>query len=275
MAITTGPCIWPDATSYCCAEEWATYDPALQQQALEFATYVIWSATGRQYGLCETTVRPCGRQRSDGTPAAGWYWDGYGTWIPYIWNGNWYNCWCGGGGPGGCCTCDPQCRVYLPGPVNSITQIRVDGSILPVTGSDGSYNYFVLNEQWLIRSDTTSCWPLCSDQNLAPGDPDAFEVTYLQGREPPSVVVTAVGQYACEYAKGCAGQACRLPSRVTNISRQGVSISMADINDVLKNGLTGLWEVDQVIMHVNPNGLKGRARLYSPDLPEGNQVSWP
>lgn len=271
MAIDPAPCLWPDVASACCSD-WDTFSPALQAQALEFATYVIWAATGRQFGLCEMTVRPCGRQCQN--CPSGWYWDGYGTWTPYIWQGQWRNCWCGDGGPG-CCSCDPHCQVYLPGPVHSIISVKVDGAMLPVTGSDGTFNYFVLDQRWLIRTDTTACWPLCSDQNLPPGSPDAFEVTYYRGRTPPSVLATAAGIYACEYAKACTGALCRLPSRVTSISRQGVSISMVDFNEVLKHGLTGVWEVDQMIMSVNPHGIKGTTQFYSPDLPEGRQVTWP
>lgn len=271
MAIMTAPCSWPDPTEFCCTE-WDTYSADLQSQAIEFATYIIWAATGRQYGLCEMTVRPCGRQ-CEGC-SAGWFWDGFGTWTPYIWNGQWHNCWCGSSGPGGCCTCDPDCQVYLPGPVYSVTGVRVNGESLPVSG-DGGFNYFVLDKQWLIRVDTEECWPDCSDQNLAPGDPNAFEVTYLRGLPVPNVLVRAVGMYACEYAKACLGQPCQLPSRATNISRQGVSISMVDINDVLERGLTGVWQVDQLIMMINPHGIKGRPRFYSPDLPEGRQITYP
>src|SRR5262245_25173772 len=109
----TAPCTWPSpsVSGGICCSEWSTFSPELQAQALEFATYTVWAATGRQYGLCEMTVRPCGRT-CEGCPT-GWYWDGYGTWTPYIWSGQWHNCWCGGSGPGGCCTCDPACQVYL------------------------------------------------------------------------------------------------------------------------------------------------------------------
>lgn len=272
MTIMTAPCLWPNVASICCSE-WDNFSPEIQQRAFTHATYIIWAATGRQYGLCEMTVRPCGRQCSN--CPSGWFydWDG-GTWAPYIWNGEWRNCWCGGNGPGGCCTCDPDCQVYLPGPVQSIVSVRVDGASLPVSGASG-FNYFVLDQQWLIRTDTTECWPLCADQNLGPGDPNAFEVTYLRGLPVPDILADAVGIFACEYAKACAGIDCRLPARIQNISRQGISISVASIEEVLKNGLTGLWEVDQVIMHVNPFGVKHRPRFYSPDLPEGRQISWP
>lgn len=266
-----GPCDWPNTASLCCTD-WDEYEPALQEQAFEWAKTILWAATARQFGLCSTTIRPCGRVCSGGA-AAGWYWDGYGTWTPYIWNGNWHNCWCGEGP--GCLNCDPDCQVYLPGPVYSVTSVQVDGAALPITGADGTYNYFVLDQQWLVRADTESCWPECSNQSLPPGHPDAFEVTYQRGLAVPTPLANAVGALACEYAKACVGAPCRLPTRVSSVSRQGVSVNMVAIEDVLKNGLTGLWEVDMLIMQYNPNGLKGRTRFYSPDMPEGRRVTYP
>lgn len=271
--VTTGPCIWPDVTSICCST-WSDYTPELQELAMEYAKTIVWAATGRQFGLCEMTVRPCGRVFGNNFPN-GWFWDGYGTWTPYIWNGNWYNCWCGCNGVAGCCNCDPACQVYLPGPVYSITSVQVDGASLPLTGSDGSYNYFVLDQQWLVRTDNTACWPNCSDQSLAPGNINAFEVTYLRGKPVPTALANGVATLACEFAKACLGQECRLPQRIASIARQGVTVNMVSIEEVLKNGLTGLWEVDQLIMAINPYGLKGRTRFYSPDLPEGRRVTFP
>lgn len=272
MPIQAGPCLWPDTEPLCCSD-WDSYSDALKEQAHTFATTMLWAATGRAYGLCELTVRPCGQYNSNWNNA-GWYWDGYGTWVPYIFNGEWFNCYCGCNGSPGCCTCDPACQVYLPGPVHSIVSVQVDGASLPVSGANGN-NYFVLDQQWLVRTDTSACWPLCSDQNLAPGATDAFEVTYLRGRAVPPALATAAGTLACEYAKACSNLPCRLPSRVTNVSRQGVSISMTDIQVLLDKGMTGIWEVDQVIAMYNPYGMKGRTRFYSPDLQEGRQITYP
>lgn len=266
MVIQSGPCSWDEVDPLCCAD-WDQFSPELQAQALDYAKTIVWAATGRQFGLCTLTVRPCGRQCT--TCPSGWYYDGSGSWIPYIFNGEWRNCWCGS--EPGCCTCDPTCQVYLPGPVYSITSVTVNGESLPVSGSE----MFVLDQQWLVRVNTTECWPLCADQNLAPGDPDAFEVTYRRGLAVPTALAQATASLACEYAKACLGLACRLPSRVTSISRQGVTISMVEIADILKNGLTGLWELDQLIMTYNPYGLKGRTRFYSPELREPRQVTWP
>lgn len=265
MPIESGPCTWPDLTQTCCPD-WGDFSVSLQQQALTYAKTIAWAATGRQFGLCELTVRPCGRY-CENCPN-GWTYDGFGSWVPYVWNGVWKNCYCGSGP--GCCTCSPDCIVYLPGPVNSIVSVQVDGATLPVTGA-----YFVLDQQWLVRVDTEACWPLCSDQNLYPGDVAAFEVTYLRGLAVPSALAAATSQLACEYARACLGLPCALPMRVQSIARQGVTISSVDINDVLKNGLTGLWVLDQLILQYNPYGLKGQPRMYSPDLQMPRQVTWP
>jgi hypothetical protein len=268
MPVSFGPRIWPDIGAQMCCDDWTTLSPAVTGQASTYAKMVLWAATGRQYGLCELTVRPCGRF-CENCGWSGWYYDGLGTWVPYIWNGEWHNCWCGGGP--GCCTCSPDCQVYLPGPVYSVTSVRVDGVSLNVTGGD----IFVLDQQWLVRTNTTACWPQCADQNLAPGDVNAFEVTYLRGRPVPDALAQAYAVLACEFARACLSLPCRLPSRVSSISRQGVTISMVDIADLLRNGLTGLWEVDQVIRSLNPNGLTGRTRFYSPDFQEPRQVTFP
>ena len=270
--ISSGPCTWPDVGDQLCCPDWDSYSTATKEQATTYAKMLLWAATGRQFGLCELTVRPCGRQ-CENCDWGGWYYDGSGSWVPYIWNGVWKNCWCGGG-PWGC-TCAPECQVYLPGPVYSVSSVRIGGQSLNVTGGD----IFVLDQMWLVRSDTTECWPLCGDNggnlNLPPGDPDIFEVTYLRGKPVPEALVNAYATLACEYAKACLGLACRLPNRITSISRQGVTISMVDIAELLRAGLTGLWEVDQVIRALNPKGLTGRTRFYSPDLQEPRQVTFP
>ncbi len=271
MTITSGPCQWPDIGLQLCCDDWDTFSAPLQLQAANYAKLVLWAATGRQFGLCELTVRPCGRYCESWAGWDGVYYDANGGWIPYLWQGEWHNCWCGSNGPGGRCTCSPDCQVYLPGPVFSISSVRVDGASLNVTGGD----IFVLDQQWLVRTDTTACWPLCADQNLAPGDVNAFEVTYLRGIPVPDALANAYASLSCEYARACLGLPCRLPGRVSSISRQGVTISMTDVEQLLQHGLTGLWEVDMVIRSLNPAGLAGRTRFYSPDLQEPRQITFP
>jgi hypothetical protein len=119
--------------------------------------------------------------------------------------------------------------------------------------------------QWLVRTDG-DCWPECADYNVDSGE-GFFSVTYFKGLAVPSVIARAAGELACEWAKSCMGQPCRLPQRVQSIVRQGVTISMVDVDTLLAKGLTGVDTVDQVIAMNNPYGLRSKMKISSPDLP--------
>lgn len=265
---TVGPCAW-DLSSVCCPD-WDDYTSQVRAQATDYATLVLWSATGRQFGQCEITVRPCGRWCAE-AGSAGWWWD-YGTWIPYIYNGLWYNCACGFGD--GCRTCRPHCQVYLPGPVTGISQVLLDGSVVdPAT-------YRVDDQVWLVRTGDDSngqpnCWPYKQDYNKPVSANHTMQVTMTRGTAPPAALLNAAGVLACEYAKACVGAQCRLPGRVTSVTRQGVSVNMTDVDMLLRHQLTGIKEVDDVIIALNPGGLKGRTRFYSPESPVNRMTTWP
>jgi len=259
------PCAGWDVNTDCCEEFWETLSPDLQTAAAEYGAFTLWAATGRRFGLCTKTVRPCGRvcnQRG----ISGYFWSD-GTWLPYIFNGVWRNCWCGCGG-GGCC-CEPTCQTWLAGPVYAIspTGVSQDGEIVPVDA------WRVDDGHWLVRTDG-DCWPECQDYNVDSGE-GTFFVTYQQGIPVPSVLLRAAGELACEWAKSCMGQVCRLPQRVQSLTRQGVSISMVSIDDLLKGGLTGVQTVDSVIASFNPYGLRAPLRLATPDLPVTRRTTIP
>lgn len=270
---SVGPCNW-DINPACCSDFWATLTGPMQAQATDYAAMVLWASTGRQFGACELTVRPCGRFCENNT--AGWFWD-YGTWVPYIYAGVWYNCACGSFD--GCRLCRPRCQVYLPGPVQAITQVMVDGSIVDPS------TYRVDDSVWLVRtgldtSGNANCWPFRQDYNEAGNATPTtgnhtMQVTYNRGTPPPNALLAAAGTLACEYAKACMGQACQLPGRITSVARQGISVNMVDVDTLIKSGLTGIVSVDNIIRALNPNGLKGRTRMYSPDLPVTRMQTYP
>lgn len=271
-ASTVGPCDGWDVDTTC-VDNWDSYSAATKAAAIDYATTVLWAATGRRFGLCVRVVRPCGRecQSENGNGIYGWYWT-QGTWLPYIFQGTWRNCWCGCFGNPGCCGCNVDCQVYLEGPVNSIVSVTVDGvTIDPAT-------YRVDNGIWLVRTKDSSeddCWPQFQNFNKSSGV-GTFVVTYLKGLAVPTALLRAAGELAGEYAKACSGAPCRLPGRATSIARQGVSISLVGVEALLENGLTGISTVDQIIRTYNPYGLTGQMRIASFDYPERTRITtWP
>lgn len=257
-----GPCGWTIPDPLCC-DTWDDLDPEVQSAARDYAATILWAATGRRFGPCEVQVRPCGmRPCGDGMlEFFGFSWSG-GTWVPYIFNGNWYNCMC----PGTCC-CDPRCAVRLTGPVESIVEVTIGGiAVDPDT-------YRVDNQMWLVRTNG-ECWPTCADMDTDDGD-NVFVVTYMRGDPVPNSLLRAAATLACEWGKACTGGECRLGNQVTSLARNGVTIEMLSPDDLLAGGLTGIFEVDQVIKAWNPYGLKQRDRILAPELRIPREVTFP
>lgn len=254
------PCSWTldDIVCGCGCE---THPPAVQERAEQYASTILWAATGRRFGLCEQTVRPCGRRKGSCSPSFGWGAVATGgLWLPYIGpDGLWRNCGCRNW-----CNCSPNCEAYLPGPVNSVVEVLVNGEVVdPAT-------YEVQDHHWLVRLNG-DCWPECPDMATN----EQFEVTYLKGEPVPTVLATAARTLACEFARACQGETCRIPGRLQFIARQGVTAQMVDLERLMDRGLTGVVEVDQVIAAYNPWGLKERPRVWSPDRPFPRTVTTP
>ena len=261
---TVGPCSWTIPDPLCCTEAWAATPAEVQSAARDYAAFILWAATGRQFGLCQIDVRPCGMRRcADGMGEFwGYDWSG-GTWVPYIFDGQWFNCGCGAG-----CSCDPRCQVRLMGPVASIIEVTIGGiAVDPAT-------YRVDDDHWLVRT-AGECWPQCADMDTDDGD-NVFVVTYQRGTAVPNALLRAAAMLACEWAKGCLNdETCRLSNRVTSVIRQGITIDMVNPEDLLESGLTGLWEVDTVIRATNPHRTVERLRIYAPELNVPRMTTWP
>lgn len=250
---TVLPCSWDIPDPLCC-DSWETLSGAQQAAAKDYAALVLWGATGRQFGLCEVTVRPCGMKRcpDGGADFYGYSWSS-GTWVPYIFNGVWYNCGCGGA-----CSCDPRCQIRLLGPVDSIVEITIGGVVVdPDT-------YRVDDQHWLVRTNG-ECWPTCTDMDTDDGD-NVLVVTYRRGTPIPTALLMAGSILACEWGKACTGADCRLSGRVSSLARNGVQIDMVDPSQLLSDGFTGLPEVDAIIRAINPYRVQQRLRIYAPEL---------
>lgn len=248
------PCNWLLDMDNCAT--WGDYEPEVQQAAQRAATTILWAATGRRYGLCETTVRPCGIGSPGCSDTVGWVAEGTDGWIPYAFSNGAYRSLSG--------SCAPLCQVWLPGRVDSIIEVMQDGIIVDPA------SYRVDDWSWLVRTDG-GCWPKVVDLST---DDDVFQVSYMQGTPVPVALLDAAATVACEWAKGLVGdKSCRLPARITSITRQGVSMSALDTDSLSKRGFVGIQEVDMVIYALNPKGLDSAARVYTPDISYPRRVT--
>lgn len=256
-------CLW-DLEVSCCQTVWDGAGAALQARAQNFATHVLWALTGRRFGPCQMTVRPCAPTGEATYVTYGVWMDSGnsgGSWYPMVWQGGWRNCGCGAGA----CACVPASQVWLPGPVAGVSEVRIDNAVIPAS------SYRIDNSYFLVRQDG-GVWPV--QQNL--GNPassadDTFVVTYLRGELVPAGGQAMAALLACEYIKACTGGQCRFPKRVTSVSRQGVTVSAQEL---VASGETGISEVDMWIRSVNPKKLQERPSVFTPDLPNPTVTTW-
>ena len=257
------PCGW-DLQFPCSAAEWASYPAAVQTNAAEAGAFLVWAGTGRRFGLCPRVIRPCGSKHPASDQIIGYWWSS-GSWFPYLWDGVWRNCW---SGCGGICSCAPASQVWLGAPTHSITEVLIDGSPL----ASGSYR--VDSGLWLVRTDG-QLWPEAQDMSINPPAANTFQVSTLVGTPVPPILLAAAGELALEWAKSCTGQACRLPTRMTSVTRQGISVNAVPLDTLLQSGLTGLDSVDRLMGAFNPGRLPARPRVMSPDAQDSRITTWP
>ena len=240
---------WPIDTG-CCAD-WDSYDDAVKARSAALAVQTLRMLTAYQVGGCPVTVRPC-------SPACGLGYDRYDTLLgrtywPVNYAGTWINT----------CGCSTECghalsEIDLPMPVGGIEAVWVDGAILDPA------SYRLDNGHLLVRTDGEK-WPATQDLSLPYSAVGTIAVTYLNANPVDGLGAYAAGVLACEYAKACTtGAKCRLPSGVTSIVRQGVSMDIQ--SGAFPDGVTGIREVDAYIHRWNPNRLKQAPTVWSPDL---------
>lgn len=269
----TGPCDWPilgcgtvddygqpDGVDLDCRALDSLSDVA--RGAVEQAAVThLWMWTGRRFGLCEVTLRPC---RKD---CVGSTWQGHrwrAPWLPILVAGEWLNVACGTCGSE--CDCDTVPSVALPGPVDSVVEVLVDGT--PVDPAV----YRVDNRRLLVRQDGGR-WPVCNDLSAPTTEPGTWQVTYLRGLPVPQGGQLAAGLLACEMAKAvCGDSSCKLPQRVQSITREGVTTLLLDGFDGLESGQTGIWFVDSWI--ASQRSAPRRATVYSPDVRRPRATTW-
>jgi hypothetical protein len=253
-----------------CSTVWTNLTPEQQAMALRLAAFTVYALTGRQFGTVTLTLRPCNApslpplyQTYPVNLINPWGTDEGNTYYPlYISNGVWHNAGCLGMN-----CCGATCEVQLPRVV-SITSVITDGATVDPTA------YRVDNGNLLVRTDG-ACWPQCQDLNKNPGAANTFTITGVFGRLVPQELLDAAGLLACEIGKSIAGQPCRLPQRMQSLSRQGVTVQFPAADSYLDRGLTGLNEVDQLVVQFNPGRLAQSPKVFSLDMSPNRITTWP
>jgi hypothetical protein len=226
-------------------------------EALATASYLLWVLSGRKWSgvhevteeyICDGGIPCCGGW----VPDAGDYRAGYAYFASRFRDPNWGRR-------------EDQKFLFLRGrPVREIKAVRR----LPSGAEVDLKTLAVYDHAYLAPAGDGVCDPCF--------DPCGLEVTYTYGSKPPPAGVTAVLDLANEFVKSieCPDE-CRLPERVTSVSRQGVNYSIFDPQDFLTDGRIGLYSVDVFLKAINPNKAQLPARVFSPDLPVGRRKTWP
>lgn len=244
-------CQWP-LDPACLTDEWGTFDVIVQERSRMLAGATLRRLTGYRVGGCPVTVRPCKVGCSKGLLPL--YRSG-ASFSPHINEmGFWINS-CG------CltdCSCGTLCEIELPGPVGAVYAVKVDGATVAAS------NYRVDGTRLVWTGAGVCPWPTCQDLSKPDTEVGTFSVRYLNAYEVDGLGEYAAGVLAMEFARACVGDPCRLPSNITNLSRQGVSMEIEP--GAFPNGITGIREVDAYIAIYNPDGLRQQTRVWSPDL---------
>lgn len=238
----TFPYITPSELILCSkdAEGMAEDDPRILD-AIDDASLVMFYLTGKQfYGTCEATVRP--------------------------------GCLSGACG----CGCTPAQVNLGYWPVTELISVRYGG--VTYTGSDLTDTFHVNDYRFLARNDgdhfiSGNQWAIAGSDEDSEANTFVFEVTLNHGIQIPRLLARATRALASQFVSACCGKPCKLPERVTNVTRSGLSMDVKSAADFLRDGRTGIYEVDLAIQTFNPSKLQSPSFLFMPNKHYGHKVN--
>ena len=102
-----------------------------------------------------------------------------------------------------------------------------------------------------------------------------IDVSYTYGQEPPALGKMAALHLARNFWLVWTDREdeCDLPSRVTSITRQGVSWVLMDNQQYVDDLRTGVYIVDLFLRSVNPGKATQKAKVFNIDIPRGSRRS--
>jgi hypothetical protein len=210
------PCSpWADGTTApCIGEDGLTEAQAVAGVAL--ASYLLWNITDRRWnGACTDTMRP---------------------------------------GPDCCCSPSGCCgrHVALAGtPATAVTEVTIDGLVVPETVYqlvDGATVVWLEDQEFTTPRGSYRTWP-SSNRLTRPADAEGtWTIAYEWGTPPPDVWAQAALDLGCNLAlAGIGSSACRLPKGTTSVNRQGITVQVDRVAQLVKDGLTGVASVDRLV----------------------------
>ena len=235
-------------------------DPSapLAEEAIKSASFILWSLSGRKFNgpttVTEDYDTPCSpypRPLTRSLPYMEDYGATYQQWSSQL----------------GYLPAAPDCECGLTRlrlrhrPVLEVTSVTLEN------GDELDPSLWHVYDRAYLGPSSGQSWSLCG----------RLTVSYTYGALPPSSGVQACRVLANELVKAYCGDAagCALPKRVTTITRQGMSMTLLDPQTFLKEGRTGVYEIDLFLRAVNPYGATKPARVFSPDRPRARRRSSP
>lgn len=201
----------------------ADADPDLLEAASIQAGVILRTLSGNRVGTCTDTIRPlseCGVCR-------------------------------------GFCRCGSGDRIRVlssSGPVVSVTEVTVDGDVVPST----EWRFYPSSQ--LLYRVPPDVWPNLDTKWADCGDPDTMCVQVVVGSVPDAWALAVHAELTCELLASCTTGKCRIPRNATQVSAQGVTVTLSEIE--LKQFIPAVagW-----VAAVNPAGATQPTKVWSPD----------
>jgi hypothetical protein len=219
-------CPWPIDVDACRIADLEYTEPVLID-AVATASSIMTRLSAYTVGLCESQIRPLNMCRSCRT-------------------------WCCGGADG----------IYLVGPyglgVWDVADVR-----LGATTYDVSTWHFDRTDRMLYRV-PPDVWPTKDEKWSPPGTGEAFVVDAVIGTPPDAWALDVATRLVRELVLSCIGAKCRLPSNVTTVSSQGITVRLRD-----EEVNTFIPELAAWVHAVNPHGARLPGAVFSPEVARG------
>jgi hypothetical protein len=144
--------------------------------------------------------------------------------------------------------------------VNPLIEVTSVQAINPISG--------VIDD--LLHPD----WYLVGRRIHIPLQSGLCKIEYSVGSNLPPGTEFATEQLSREYLNARLGRKCRLPERITSVSRTGVSWTVFDPQDIIKQGMSGIPQIDTWLALNNPTQQRRSARIVDARRPRLIEGIW-